>query len=49
MQQNLPNVEITPFHIAQDDLPNEDANPDEWFNITGLRSDNFVKSYDDST
>ena len=37
---NLPNVEITPFHIAQDDLPNEDANPDEWFNITGLRSDN---------
>tara|TARA_B000000441_G_C21536042_1_gene228880 strand:+ start:55 stop:630 length:576 start_codon:yes stop_codon:yes gene_type:complete len=36
----LPNVEITPFHIQQNDLPNEDANPNEWFNITGLRSDN---------
>tara|TARA_Y100001936_G_scaffold229029_1_gene250766 strand:- start:16429 stop:17619 length:1191 start_codon:yes stop_codon:yes gene_type:complete len=36
----LPNVEITPFHIQQNKLPNEDANPNEWFNITGLRSDN---------
>tara|TARA_A100001037_G_scaffold306539_1_gene352474 strand:+ start:2815 stop:4005 length:1191 start_codon:yes stop_codon:yes gene_type:complete len=36
----LPNVEITPFHIQQNELPNEDANPDEWFNITGLRPDN---------
>ncbi len=36
----LPNVEITPFHIQQNELPNEDANPNEWFNITGLRPDN---------
>ena len=26
----LPHVELTPFHLNQDELPNQDAGPEEW-------------------
>jgi len=32
----LPDVEITPFHVQQDDLPTQDSGPDAWEDLTGV-------------
>ncbi|NQW17355.1 MAG: FIST C-terminal domain-containing protein [Chloroflexi bacterium] len=32
----LPSVEITPFHVKQDDLPTPDSPPDAWEQLTGV-------------
>ena len=36
---HLPNVEITPFKILTDNLPDGDAPPEEWRTLIGLSSD----------
>ncbi|GIT58384.1 MAG: hypothetical protein Ct9H300mP19_03320 [Dehalococcoidia bacterium] len=36
----LPHVELTPFHLNQDELPNEDAGPEEWQTLLGIEADN---------
>lgn len=33
----LPGVEITPFHLSQDELPSPDAAPEEWQTLLGIR------------
>lgn len=36
---NLPEVELTPFHIEDASLPDGDAPPDEWEALVGTRAD----------
>ncbi|HBO91182.1 MAG TPA: hypothetical protein DD460_10555, partial [Acidobacteria bacterium] len=36
----LPHVELTPFHLNQDELPNQDAGPEEWQTLLGIQADN---------
>ena len=36
----LPHVELTPFHLNQDELPNQDAGPEEWQTLLGIEADN---------
>ena len=35
----LPGVEITPFHINQDELPSPDAAPGDWHSLLGIQPD----------
>jgi small ligand-binding sensory domain FIST len=35
----LPGVEISPFHLNQDELPSPDAGPEEWQALLGIRPD----------
>jgi small ligand-binding sensory domain FIST len=35
----LPGVEITPFHINQDELPSPDAAPGDWYSLLGIQPD----------
>ena len=35
----LPGVELSPFHLNQDELPSPDAGPEEWQALLGIRSE----------
>ena len=35
----LPDVELTPFHIESDDLPDGDAPPERWEDLVGMSAD----------
>ena len=35
----LPGVELSPFHLNQDELPSQDAGPEEWQALLGIRAE----------
>lgn len=35
----LPGVELSPFHLNQDELPSPDAGPEEWQTLLGIRAE----------
>ena len=35
----LPGVELSPFHLNQDELPSPDAGPEEWQSLLGIRAE----------
>ena len=36
---SLPDVEVTPFHVEQDDVPDADAPPEAWERLIGVAAD----------
>ena len=35
----LPSVDLSPFHLNQDELPSPDAGPEEWQALLGIRAE----------